>query len=142
MKNTRQQAADFKTDTIEIPSYLRVSKIIAYIMYAWVFIGIVLLTIRVVLLMFSANVATPFVEFVYRTSVDYLAPFRGIFPPRTIGETGYLDVAALFAVVMYLLLAWAFASLVNYIQYKIDQEVAHRTPIDEPLESFKVEIKK
>jgi hypothetical protein len=73
------------------PTYLRISKIIAYIMYVWVMIGVVLLGLRVFLLLTSANAATPFVEFVYRTSADYMNPFRGIFPVKPVTETGYLD---------------------------------------------------
>ena len=111
---------------ITVPAYLRISKIIAYIMYAWVFIGIILLSVRVFLLAFSANVITPFVEFVYSTSADYLAPFRNIFPPRQIGETGYFDIAAIFAIIIYLLISWGFSSLVNYIQYRIDKETARQ----------------
>lgn len=106
---------------IVIPSYLRISKIIAFVMYAWVFAGIVLMGLRVFLLLFSANPTTPFVEFVYRTSADYLEPFRGIFPPRAVSETGYFDVAALFAIIIYLLLAWGFSALLQYIQYRIDK---------------------
>lgn len=113
-------------DEISTPTYLQASKIIAYVMYAWVFIGIVLLGLRVFLLAFSANMATPFVDFVYRTSADYLAPFRGIFPPRTIGETGYFDIAALFAIVIYLLIAWGFGALISYIQHKIDEDTTAR----------------
>lgn len=105
---------------VAVPSYLTVSKFLAWLMYAWAFLGIVLLVLRVFLLAFSANVASPFVEFVYRTSADYLQPFRGIFPSRTVGETGYLDIAAIFAIIMYLLVAWAFSALVNYLQGKID----------------------
>ena len=107
---------------INVPAYLRISKVIAWIMYAWVFLGIIVLGIRIFLLAFSANTATPFVEFIYRTSADYLAPFRDIFPPRQISETGYFDVAALFAIIIYLLIAWGFSSLVGYIQYRIDKE--------------------
>lgn len=111
---------------VTVPVYLRISKLIAWIMYIWVFIGIVLLGLRIFLLAFSANITTPFVEFVYRTSADYLAPFRDIFPPRQISETGYFDVAALFAIIIYLLVAWGFSSLVGYIQYRIDKEKARQ----------------
>jgi uncharacterized protein YggT (Ycf19 family) len=109
---------------ITIPAHLRASKIIAYIMYVWVFIGIVALGLRLFLLAFSASVTAPFVEFVYRTSAQYLEPFRGIFPPRQLGETGYFDVAALFAIIMYLLLAWGFSALITYVQSRIDKEAA------------------
>ena len=78
---------------VNVPGYLSVSRIIAYIVYAWAFVAVVLLALRVFLLAFSANASTPFVEFVYRTSADYMAPFREIFPIKPIGETGYFDVA-------------------------------------------------
>lgn len=106
---------------VQVPGYLRLSKIIAYIMYVWVIIGVVSLTLRVLLLLLSANPAAGFVDFVYRISADYLGPFRGIFPSRPVGETGYLDVAAVFAIVVYLFVLWGFSSLVNYVQFKIDQ---------------------
>lgn len=102
------------------PAYLTVSKVLAWVMYAWAFFGIILLSLRVFLLAFSANSTTPFVQFIYRTSGDYLEPFRGIFPVKPVGETGYLDVAAIFAIIMYLLFAWGFSALVAYVQGKID----------------------
>lgn len=105
---------------VQIPGYLRISKVIAYILYAWVVIGVVVLTLRVFLLVFSANPATPFVEFIYKTSADYLNPFRGIFPSKSVSETGYFDVAATFAIIIYLFIMWGFSSLIHYLQYKID----------------------
>lgn len=105
---------------ITVPGYLTIGKVIAYAMYAWVIFGIIILGIRVFLLAFSANAATPFVDFVYDTSNTFMQPFRGIFPARTVGETGYLDVAAIFAVIMYALLGWAFSALISYIQSKIN----------------------
>ncbi len=108
---------------IKIPNYLRISRILAYIMYAWVILGMLVIVLRVFLLAFSANLSAPFAKFIYHTSNDYLEPFRGIFPPRHIGETGYLDVAALFAIIIYLFVAWLFSSLVIYIQNKIDSSI-------------------
>ncbi len=114
-------ATNNNSNKIEIPGYLRISKVIAYVLYAWVIIGVVSLVLRVFLLAFSANPSTPFVEFVYRTSADYLNPFRGIFETRPIGETGYFDVAATFAIIIYLFVMWGFSSLIKYVQFKIDQ---------------------
>lgn len=105
---------------VKIPSYLTVGKVITYAMYAWVMFGIIMLGIRVFLLAFSANPTTPFVEFVYNTSASFLQPFRGIFPPKPLSETGYLDVAALFAMIIYGLIGWGFTALINYIQTKIN----------------------
>jgi len=113
-------------DQVRIPGYLRISKIAAYVLYAWTIFGVILLGTRIFLLAFSANATTPFVEFIYRTSADYLAPFREIFPPKTLGETGYFDVAALFAIFMYLLFMWGASALIHYIQRKIDDDTANQ----------------
>lgn len=107
-----------------VPGYLKFSKVITYVMYIWVLFGIIVLGLRVFLLAFSANATTPFVEFIYNTSASFLEPFRGIFPPKAVGETGYLDVASIFAMIMYALIAWGFAALISYIQDKIDQRKA------------------
>lgn len=103
----------------EVPAYLNVGKILTYAMYALTIFAEIMLAFRVFLLAFSANRGTPFVEFVYNTSADFLAPFRGIFPTKAVGETGYLDVAALFAMIVYGLIAWGFSALIGYINHKI-----------------------
>jgi len=107
-------------DKPKAPAYLIVGKVITYAMYIWVIFGIIILGMRIFLLAFSANTGTPFVNFVYNTSATFLQPFRGIFPPKTVGTTGYLDVAALFAIIIYALIGWGFAALIHYIQAKID----------------------
>lgn len=108
------------TKKVTVPSYLKVGKFISILFYIWVLYGVIVLSLRVFLLAASANSTTPFVNFIYRTSADYLAPFRGIFPPKAVGETGYLDIASLFAIIIYLLIAWLVSSGIKYIQSKID----------------------
>ncbi len=109
---------------IVIPGFLKVSKIAVWVMYFWVTIGIISLLLRVFLLAFSANTATGFANFVMEVSNDYLQPFRGIFPSKEVGTTGYLDISALFAIVVYLFVAWGFRALIDYVQNKIDAETA------------------
>lgn len=106
---------------IHVPAYLKAGKIIGYAMYIWVVFGIIVLGLRVFLLAFSANPDTPFVEFIYNTSATFLQPFRGIFPPKSVSETGYLDVASIFAMIIYGLIGWGFSSFTSYFQDKIDQ---------------------
>jgi uncharacterized protein YggT (Ycf19 family) len=105
---------------IKVPGYLKFGKVVSILLYIWVIFGVIVLGLRVFLLAFSANAATPFVQYIYKTSADYLAPFRGIFPSKPVGETGYLDVASIFAIIMYLLFAWLVSAGINYIQAKID----------------------
>ncbi len=109
------------TKVQEIPTYLNIGKVLTYAMYALTIFAEIVIGFRVFLLAFSANADTPFVEFIYNTSADFLQPFRGIFPPHPVGETGYLDVAALFALIVYALLAWGFSALIGYINVKISQ---------------------
>jgi uncharacterized protein YggT (Ycf19 family) len=105
---------------VKVPGFLRISKVIAWLMYLWVLFGIITLLLRVFLLAFSANTTAGFGQFVMNTSSDYLNPFRGLFPLHQVGDTGYLDVSALFAIIIYLFVAWGFNSLISYIQRKID----------------------
>jgi uncharacterized protein YggT (Ycf19 family) len=105
---------------VSVPGFLKVSKIVSWLMYAWVIFGIVVLTLRIFLLAFSANASAGFYQFIINTSSQYLNPFRGIFPPKPVGETGYLDVSALFAIVVYIFVAWGFSALLSYVQSKID----------------------
>jgi len=116
---------------IQVPGYLRFSKIIVYILYAWILFGVILLALRVFLLAFSANETTPFVKFVLNTSADFLEPFRGIWPPKPVGQTGYLDVASIFAIIVYLLIMWGFSALIHYIQSKIDAFVIEQKQLSD-----------
>ena len=108
-----------QSSTKDVPVYLNFGKVLTYAMYAFVIFAEIVLAFRVFLLAFSANPTSPFVEFIYRTSTDFLQPFRGIFPPHQVGETGYLDVSALFAIIVYGLIAWGFSALIGYINSKI-----------------------
>lgn len=105
---------------VKIPGYLKISKIAVWLLYLWVLFGIIMLALRVFLLAFSANTTVGFGHFVIETSASYLQPFRTLFPPHPVGDTGYLDVSALFAIVVYLFVAWGISALVKHIQQKID----------------------
>jgi uncharacterized protein YggT (Ycf19 family) len=109
------------TKTEDVPAYLSVGKALTYAMYALVIFTEIVLVFRVFLLAFSANQSAGFVNFIYNTSSDFLQPFRGIFPPKPVGETGYLDVSALFAIIVYGLIAWGFSALIGYINVKISE---------------------
>lgn len=126
-----------KQEGVVIPGYLKFSKILVWVIYFWVILGIVSLALRVFLLAASASQAAGFVDFVYRVSGDYLQPFRGIWPPKSVGETGYLDIAAIFAIIVYMFLAWGLHSLIDYVQNRID-----RTRAQQEAELKKAELAK
>lgn len=109
-----------KTQNITAPGYLRISKIVVWFLYFYILLGIISLVLRVFLLLFNANSSAGFYKLVANVSHDYMEPFRGIFPPRPVGETGYLDVSALFAILVYLFILWGVHSLITFVQAKID----------------------
>ena len=98
---------------------IKIVRSITYIVYGFTIAAVVSLGLSFFLLLFSANQDTPFVKLVYQVAYDFAQPFRGIFPPHPIGETGYFSTTALFAIVMYLLFAAAVSALISYINLKI-----------------------
>jgi uncharacterized protein YggT (Ycf19 family) len=119
----KQKREVLPDDEVVVSGGLKFSKIIVWIMYVWVLIGVIALALRVFLLATSASTVSGFGKLVMQVSSDYLQPFRGMFPNKNVGETGYLDVSAIFAIIIYLFVLWGFKSLINYVQNKIDLDV-------------------
>lgn len=75
----------------------------------------VFLGVRVLLRFFAANPDNGFVQWVYNSSGVLMQPFRGIFPTEVIGKNHVVDFSALFAMVVYGLVALAFVALANWL---------------------------
>lgn len=117
---------NYNDEELETPTKLKMSMLLSWLFYAWAMFGVTALVLRVFLLATSANMTTGFTAFIARTSANYLQPFYGIFPAQAIGDTGYFDVSAVFAAIIYMFLAWGFKELITYIQRKIDQNRAEQ----------------
>lgn len=63
----------------------------------------VLLGLRFILKLFSANAANGFVNWVYESSAEILGPFRGVFPAANL-EGAVVEFSTIFAVVVYAIL--------------------------------------
>jgi uncharacterized protein YggT (Ycf19 family) len=75
----------------------------------------VLILIRIVLELLAANPGAGFSSFIYTITDPLVAPFRGVFPtPQSHGNV--LDLAAVLAIVVYALLTWAVARIVELIR--------------------------
>lgn len=81
------------------------------------FVGLaeVILALRVLFELFSANTANGFVGWVYDTSDTLLSPFRGIFPSGRITSTHVLDFTALFAMLIYAFFGYLLVELLDII---------------------------
>ncbi len=112
-------------------SFIKAARILTYLIYGFVMFAIVFLVLGFVLLLFGASTSSSFVTFVYNIAAEFLAPFRGIFPPHQINDRSYFSTAGLFAIIMYGIFAMALHSLIDYITVK---QVQHQNQLIEAKE--------
>jgi hypothetical protein len=74
----------------------------------------VLLVLRFVLLLLGANEVSPFVTLIYSLSRAFVLPFRGIFAEADLGAS-VIELAALVGIVVYSLVAYGLARVVELI---------------------------
>jgi hypothetical protein len=81
------------------------------------FISIVeiILGLRIFFQLFNANPTASFVEWIYKTSDILMLPFRGIFPTSQIERGIVLDVSAIFAAIMYMILGYLLLYLISLL---------------------------
>ncbi len=108
--------------------FIKTARVLSYIVYTFMIVAVVFLSLGFVLLLFGANPNVGFTEFVYKVSAEFLQPFRGIFPSHQVGETGYFSTSALFAIIIYMLAALGINSLISYITAKM---VKHENELDQ-----------
>jgi len=94
------------------------------------------LGLRMVLDIFNANPATPFVLWVGRVSDNLMYPFRGIFPNLSLANGGHLEMAAMVALVGYAIIAYVVIALIDAVVNSIawhthEGRVVHRTSLHE-----------
>lgn len=77
-------------------------------------IAVTLLGLRFFLKLFDANASNDFVDWVYRSSGDVLAPFRNIFPAQEVGGGSIVEFSTLFAMVVYGLVGMLMIYLINF----------------------------
>lgn len=99
-------------------TFLKISRVLVYIVYAYVLIAVITLIFGFVLLLLGASTTAPFVDFVYNLSAQFLQPFRGMFPAKQITDKSYFSAAGLFAIIFYGIFAMAVHSLINWLTVK------------------------
>jgi hypothetical protein len=111
---------------------LRVSRVLVWLLYAWVAIVLVLLLLTFILLLFGANPEAGFVDWVYRSVERAMAPFRGIFEQVPLSDQSVLDVSVLFAMIVYLFVALGLNVAIDWLTRQLraserhDQQAAPR----------------
>ena len=84
----------------------------------------VLLVMRFVLLLLGANEVSSFVNLIYGLSGAFVLPFRGIFAEPDLGAS-VIEWAALVGIVVYSLVAYGLARIVELIYAPIHPTVTH-----------------
>jgi uncharacterized protein YggT (Ycf19 family) len=88
---------------------------LAQLIYVVFGIGITLIVIRIILKALAANPGAGFTSLIYNITDPLVAPFQGVFStPRS--HDSVLDLAAILAIIVYALLTWLVARLVDLIQ--------------------------
>lgn len=103
---------------------LRLAKILPWLVYLYLLLEVIVLTLAFFLLLFNASTDAEFTQWVYRSADRALEPFRGIFPSATADNGSVLDFAVLFAIIVYGILAMLAQSLIHWIDRKIFEERA------------------
>lgn len=102
------------------------AKIITYLVYIYVLIVEIILLLGFFLLLFGANPSSSFVEWVYRSLDRVMRPFRGIFQPIELGQTGndvpsVFEPSVVFAMIIYGILALLLSSLIGWLTGRIER---------------------
>ena len=100
-----------------------VGRAIVWFVYTFALVAIVIATIAFVLQLFGADPNNDFAQWIYRSASRVTAPFRGIFPTHTNGNS-VVDVSLLFAILMYALFALLVSALIDYIDRRRDQSLS------------------
>ena len=95
-----------EAETSPIPTFLKIARVIVWIVYALVLATAILLTLNFLLRLFGANSDNAFVVWVYRSTDRAMQPFRGIFPTHQLNDSSAaLDFSVLFAALVYFIIA-------------------------------------
>ena len=98
---------------------VRGARILTYFVYGFTIVALVILTIGFFLLLFGADPAAPFAEWMYRSLDRVMAPFRGIFETVPLNGDSVLDMSVLFAMIVYGIAGLFLSALIDWLTQKL-----------------------
>lgn len=87
----------------------------------------VLLGVRIVLKLFGARPAAPFVHWVYSTSEPLLTPFMGMFPSPNLRGSFVIEFSSLFALLIYAFLGYLIVDVIELILGTVRDAAEHES---------------
>lgn len=97
------------------PFILKITRFVAWVVYAVVLVEVALLITAFLLRLFGANPDAGFTEWTYRSVDRAMEPFSGIFPTQELSGDSVLDFSLLFAAVIYLILAFLIDAVLRWL---------------------------
>jgi len=110
-----------EAESSPIPTFLKIGRVIVWIVYALALITALLLTLAFFLELAGANPDAGFVEWVYRSTERAMRPFRGIFDTHEISDDSVLDFSLLFAAIVYFIVAMLFDVAVRWLTERLQR---------------------
>ena len=92
------------------------AELFLYVTYLVVGFAEVLIGLRVILKLFGADSVAPFVNWIYVTTTPLLQPFSGMFPSPRLDGAFVIEFSALFALIVYALVAYFLQSLIAFTE--------------------------
>src|SRR5262245_13052214 len=108
-----------EAESSPLPIFLKIGRVIVWIVYAIVLVTAILLTLAFFLELAGANPNAGFVQWVYRSTERAMRPFRGIFPEQQINDQSTLDFSLLFAAVFYFVIALLLDALMRWLSARL-----------------------
>lgn len=130
--------SDYSTMPVSTPpsmAIVRIARALTYLIYGFVIVVLIILTLGFFLLLFGANPQADFAEWVYRSLNRVMAPFRGIFEPVPLDGRSVLDTSVLFAMIIYGIVAMLLHALITWLTdrlYYARQRSAASPPSGQP----------
>lgn len=81
-----------------------------------------LLMLRIVLKLFGANTAAPFVDWVYQTTQPLLTPFEGMFPSPSLTGGFIIEFSTLFALLTYAFISYLLLYALGLIETSVENK--------------------
>jgi hypothetical protein len=112
-----------------LPSIEKVARAVVYLLYFFVLLALVILTLGFLLLVLGANPDAAFAEWTYRSLDKVMAPFRGLFEPVDLSGRSVLDPSIIFAMVVYAILGMALRALIDWLTYRMHLTESRRAAL-------------
>ena len=104
------------------PVFLKIARVLVWIVWALVLVTAILLLLAFVLQLFGANPEAGFVQWVERSTQKAMAPFRGIFPSHQLSDDSTLDMSLLFAAIVYFIVALLVDGALRWITSRLRRQ--------------------